>query len=286
MAQHLPEATLKKLRLLGRSLNLLARVSPALAGRITFRLFCSPRRKPMNEQDKDFLLAARQPAWQVNGTSVSTYCWQPTGAANGRSVLFLHGWESNSARWRNYVKALRKTGFTVWALDAPASGLSGGHTLNLLIFSGVVKKFLEEKGNVYAVVGHSLGAGAAIMSAALLGGPRPEKMILLAAFAETMRIIRDFSTIIGANETVIRQVELEIVRQGGVPISEYSVAQKITLLTDVRGLVLHDHDDDVAPVAEGRLLAERWGAEYLETQALGHRMQHGSVVRMVRDFLV
>jgi pimeloyl-ACP methyl ester carboxylesterase len=284
---HLPESTLKKLRRIGQGLNLMARVSPAVAGRITFRLFCSPRRKPMNEQDKDFLLAARQPVMEVNGIPVANFCWQPSGASNGRSVLFLHGWESNSARWRQYVKALRKVGFTIWALDAPASGLSGGRMLNLLIFSTVVKKFLEEKGDIYAVVGHSLGGGAAVLSTTLLGAPRPEKMVVLGTFAEAKRVIRDFGAIIGANETVLRQVDLEVARRGGMPIEEYSVVRHVAQLTDVQGLVLHDQDDDVAPVAEARLIAENWeGAQFIETTGLGHRMQHGSVVKAVRDFLV
>ncbi|MCA0238476.1 MAG: alpha/beta fold hydrolase [Bacteroidetes bacterium] len=283
--RHFSPSTLRKLRNLGRSLNALSRMSPAMAGRLTFRLFCSPRRKPMDVQDKNFLLAAQQPMWQAEGMPISTYRWEPTGEGNGRQVLFLHGWESNSARWRQYIKALRKKGFQVWAFDAPRSGLSGGDRLNVLLFSKVVKQFLEEKGHFYAVVGHSLGGGAAVMSAALLGGPRPEKMVLLAAFAETERVIRDFSGYIGANETVIQRVFHEIERQGGIPIHEYSVAQKITLLSDVQGLVMHDEHDDVAPVEEGRLLAERWGAAYIETQEHGHRMQHSSVVRAVRDFL-
>ncbi len=282
----LPEPTLKKLRRVGQALNLLARVSPALAGRTAFRLFCSPRRRPLPEHDNAFLTAARNGTLEVEGVPISTYRWQPSGAANGRNVLFLHGWESHSARWRNYVKALCKVGFSVDAFDAPASGLSGGRTLNLSIYSAAVKKHIEKNGVPYAIVGHSLGGGAAVMSTALFDAPRPEKMVLLAVFAETTRVLQDFGRIIGANETVLRYVDREIERLSGIPPAGYSVLEKVAMLTDVQGLVLHDHDDEVAPVAEGRLVAERWAATYVETAGFGHRMQHSSVVHAVRDFLI
>ncbi len=282
----LPELTLKKLRRVGRALNLLAHVSPQLAGSAAFRLFCSPRRQLMPAHDKAFLKAAYQGSIEIKDLSISTYAWQPTGAPNGRSVLFLHGWESHSARWRQYVKVFCKAGFSVQALDAPASGLSGGRMLNLLLFSTAVKKFIEKNGSPYAIVGHSLGGGAAVMSTTLFDAPRPEKMVLLGVFAETNRVIRDFGNIIGANETVLRQVDKEIERRSGIPVDAYSVAQKVTLLRDVQGMVLHDRDDAVAPVAEGRFVAEQWAATYLETEGFGHRMQHISVVHAVRDFLV
>lgn len=286
MAQQFTDATLKKLQRIGQALNLLERWSPALTGRATYRLFCSPRRKPMPEHDKKFLIEARQSVLEVKGVPVSTYEWLPKGESNGRKVLFLHGWESHSARWRQYVKLLCKSGFTVQALDAPASGLSGGRMLNLLLFSAAVKQFIEEKGSPYAIVGHSLGGGAAVLSAAIFDAPRPEKMVLMGVFAETKRVIRDFGGFIGANEKVLNQVEIEIERRGGLPIEAYSIAQKVALLKDVQGLVMHDCDDAVAPVAEGRLVAEQWNARYVETVGFGHRMQDKSVVQAVKDFLV
>lgn len=282
----IPESTLKNLRRIGQGLNMMARWSPQMAGRTAFRLFSSPRRRPLSEQDKDFLLAARQDTMLVNKIPVSNYLWQPSGAPNGRTVLLLHGWESHSARWRSYVQALRKAGFSVGALDAPASGFSGGKMLNLLVFSQVVKQYVEERGTPYAMIGHSLGGGAAVISTALMGAPRPEKMILLAVFAESKRIIGDFGRIIGANEKVLEYVDREVERRSGMPMDDFSVTRQVKLLTDVQGLVLHDRDDSVAPVAEGRLVAELWpGARYSETTGLGHRMQHASVVKMVKDFL-
>ncbi len=265
-------------------LNALATVSPALAGRMAFRIFCTPRRLPLRDKDREFLATAQHFDLQAEKLRIRGYTWL-SDKPDAPEILCLHGWESNSARWQKYVKALNKNGFTVHAFDAPASGNSAGKMLNVLLFSRVVKIFLETKGTPFAIVGHSLGGAAAVMSAAILKAPRPEKIVLLGVFAESVRVVRDFGKITGASEAVIASVEHEIERRSGMHISEYSVAKKAASLHDVEGLVLHDRDDDVAPVAEGRAIAESWNTRYLETEGLGHRMQDKTVVEAVIEFL-
>ena len=286
MPQQLPDAVLKKIRRVGKMLNALAAVSPALAGRVAFRIFCTPRRLPVRDDDQAFLSTAQAFDFQVdNKLRIQGYTWH-SERADAPEVLFLHGWESNSARWRRYVKELHAAGCTVHAFDAPASGRSEGRMLNVLLYSRVVKSFIAEKGAPYAIVAHSLGGAAAVMSAALLGAPRPEKMVLLGVFAESSRVIRDFVAITGVNEIVLEQIYREIERRSGMPIDEYSVARKAALLTDVQGFVLHDRGDDVAPVNEGRLVAELWNARYRETEGLGHRMQDEAIVQAVLEFIL
>lgn len=285
MPQQFHPAVLKKIRRVGKTLNALAAVSPTLAGRAAFRIFCSPRRLPVRPEDLEFLASARQFDFHAeNKLRIRGYTWQ-SGQPGAPEILFLHGWESNSARWRRYVTEVLEAGCTVHAFDAPASGHSDGKMLNVLLYSRVVKRFIAEKGVPYAIVAHSLGGAAAVMSAAMLGAPRPEKMILLGVFAESSRVIRDFSSILGVNDTVLQQVYREIERRSGIPIDEYSVAKKVKLLTDVQGFVLHDRNDEVAPVEEGRLVADLWQARYLETKGLGHRMQGQSVVQAVVSFI-
>ena len=149
--------------------------------------------------------------------------------------------------------------------------------LNVLLYSRVVKDFVAEKGAPYGMVGHSLGGAAAVMSAAILQTPRPAKMVLLGVFAESKRVIRDFGSIMGVNDTILQGIYRVIEQRSGVPIEDYSVAEKTRLLTDVEGFVLHDLNDEVAPVEEGREIARCWQARYLETQGLGHRMQDAEV---------
>ena len=276
MAHNIPESTLKKIRRVGKMLNALAAVSPTLAGRLAFRVFCTPRRLPVRDTDREFLSTAQHFDFHAEKLKIRGYTWQ-SDRPNAPVVLCLHGWESNSARWRKYVKSLHEEGFTIHAFDAPASGNSGGQMLNVLLYSRVVKRFVEEKGVPHSIVAHSLGGAAAVMSTTILGAARPKKMVLLGVFAESSRII--------VNDTVLNGVFREIERRSGLHISEYSVAKKAAILTDVQGFVLHDRDDDVAPVEEGRAIAESWKARYLETEGLGHRIQDKAVVQEVLKFI-
>jgi alpha-beta hydrolase superfamily lysophospholipase len=284
MAVH-SEDFLRKARLLGRALNALSVLSPALAGRLAFRVFCMPRRLPVREKDAAFLATAAQSDFETEeGLSIRTYRW-PAKQSSAPTVFLMHGWESNSARWRKYVKALHEAGFEVQALDAPASGYSDGRLLNVLLLSRVLKAFFSQKGAPHAVVAHSLGGAAAVMNIALLGAPRPKKMVLLGVFAESSRVIEDFANLLTINQKTRQAILLEIERRSKLPISEYSVAKKSALLHDVQGFVLHDRHDEVAPVEEGRAVARAWNARYLETEGLGHRMQDKSVIQAVVEFL-
>lgn len=285
MSQHHSEAFMLKIRRIGRMINLLGKVSPALAGRAAFRIFCTPRKQTLREDDRRFLESAQSEVVTLENIAIKTYTWQPTGQTGSKTVLFLHGWESNSGRWKKYIKELLVGGFSVMAFDAPAHGLSSGQFINLPLYSRVLKAFMHEKGVPYALVGHSLGGAAVVMSMAAFGAPRVQKAVVMGSFAESARVLRDFGALLGLDETVLAAVNREIIRQSGISIEAYSVEGKAALLTDVRGLVLHDRDDDVAPVEEGKAIAKAWRARLIETEGLGHRMQSQVLAEIVREFL-
>jgi pimeloyl-ACP methyl ester carboxylesterase len=285
MSNKLPASTLKKIRRVGKMLNALAAVSPSMAGRMAFRIFCTPQRPSLRDKDRDFLATATQQAsLRMEGLTMRTYVWD-SDQTDAPTVLFLHGWESNAARWYKYIQAAQAAGFRVMALDAPASGHSDGQILNVLLYSRTVKKMIADHGTPYAIVGHSLGGAAAVMSLTLLGANRPEKMAVLASFAESTRVLRDFAQILGANDAVLQALFRHIELRSGLPVEDYSVRKKAAKLSDVQGLVLHDLDDEVAPVSEGQAIAEAWGCRFVQTEGFGHRMQDKAVVQEVMRFL-
>lgn len=283
MEQQAAHPDLKWIKRIGKALNTLSIFAPGLAVRLFFRIVSTPRRQPIRDKDRKVMNSAEQSELQADGTKIHLYCWK--SAENAPRVLFLHGWESNSGRWAHYIKAVHKAGYEVWAMDAPASGQSGGKRLNLLYFSRALTAFVRDKGAPYAIVGHSLGGGAAVLSTALLGAARPQKMVLLGVFAESSRVIRDFGKVLGVNEKILSGMERLIERKSGYTLQEYSVANQVRYLHDVRGLVMHDLNDEIAPVSEGKLIADNWNAQFIETVGLGHRMQDKSVVEMVVEFI-
>jgi predicted alpha/beta hydrolase family esterase len=283
------EVFLKKARRVGSLLNALSYISPTLAGKLAFRLFCTPRTGRITEKDRPTLSSAKTSILEIEGHFIKIYTWQPlvsfsSSKKNIPSVLFVHGWESNAARWRKYIKAFREAGFQVTCLDAPAHGDSTGKMLNVPLYSRTLKGLMEKNGVPDVIVGHSIGGAAVVMSMAIFEAPRPEKAIVLGVFAESTRVIQDFGKFCNLRQVVLDRSNDHILKISGLPMTAYSVVKKAALLRDVSGFVLHDLNDAVAPVEEGREIAAAWGATYLETKGFGHRMQDKSVVKAVLEF--
>jgi predicted alpha/beta hydrolase family esterase len=291
MAQHKnpPEPNFKKARRAGSLLNALSYIAPTLAGKLAFKLFCTPRAGKIAEKDAHFLAEAKTSLFEIEDHFIKVYNWDPIislakEGTQAPSVLFVHGWESNSTRWHKYIKAFRKSGFRVTAFDAPAHGGSSGTLLNVPLYSRTLKGVMEKNGVPNVVVGHSIGGAAVVMSMAAFDAPRPEKAIILGTFAESTRVIQDFGKICGLRQLVLDRSNEHILKISGLPMTEYSVVKKAAQLHDVKGFVLHDLNDAVAPVEEGRKIAKAWEANYLETQGFGHRMQDKSVIEAVLAF--
>ncbi|HAD11134.1 MAG TPA: hypothetical protein DCF33_01725 [Saprospirales bacterium] len=284
MPANIPESVLKKYRRVGALLNALASVSPSLSGRLAFKIFCTPKSLPVREKDRAFLQTAKHETFYLDGKALRSYHWQHPNP-EAPVLLFLHGWESNAARWHKFIKAALAEGYAVAAFDAPASGYSEGKMLNALLYSKTLRQFYTHYGTPFGIVAHSLGGAAAIFGIALLEIPKPEKLVLLASFSDSTRVIQDFAQILGVNEKVINSMYKHIEKRSGFHIDAFSVRRQVSTLQQVKGLVIHDLYDDIAPVSEGREIAENWASEYLETEGLGHKMQDKSVVRHVMQFL-
>jgi pimeloyl-ACP methyl ester carboxylesterase len=285
MTEHIPEHILQQARQLGRQLNQQARHDPEGAGRAAFRLFCTPRSPDTRSGHERFLTSAARRMVELEGLPICVYDW-PAAQSDARRVLLLHGWESHSGRWYGLVPALRAAGFAVSALDAPGHGKSGGDWLNLQLYSRTVRAYCEQVETPYAMVGHSLGGAAVAVSMGLFGAPAVEKAVVLGAFAESHRVLVDFGGILGLEPPILEAVWREVERSSGHPIEAYSAVKTAAMLKGrVEALVLHDYDDVVSPVEEGRAIAEAWGARYIETRGLGHSMQGKEVQEAIVRFL-
>lgn len=253
---------------------------------MAFRLFSTPRRIPLRKGDLAFFAEGKQHKIQVRHHYLMVYEWVPaTWSPAGKTVLLLHGWDSSSARWRKLTRTLLKSGYRVLAMDAPGSGQSSGKRLNLGIFSKAVRRVEEAFGLPYARIGHSLGGAASIMSSAFYGAETPQKIVLLGVFAESTRVIHGFAGMMGLEPNIFGLVNEEVLRKTGRTLEEFSVRSRVSEFTHVRGLVIHDVQDSVAPVEEGRQVAQAWNAEYHETDGFGHSLQHKSVNERILHFL-
>ncbi len=100
----------------------------------------------------------------VDGQLLHYYHLSPNGAKKG-TVVFLHGWGSNSTLWFASTTPLVDEGFELYYLDLPGFGKSQGpkSAFHLQNYADIVEHFiLKEMIQKPFLIGHSFGGKTAI----------------------------------------------------------------------------------------------------------------------------
>ena len=268
---------------IGKGINLIAKLSPSLAQKISFKLFTSPRPRKPKAEEIDFLKTASRQAITHNNLKIQAYIW----GKSDKKVLFSHGWESNAGRWRSFIPGLVEAGYQVIAFDAPGHGASEGKQLHLVIFMDAIQAMFKEFGSFEALVGHSMGAGASVMSLATQQLPHPKKMVVLGSFAEVREVYNNYATMLGLTPKLETEFNKTIKRLSGYDVPYFSVAQKAGQLHDnTLGLIIHDKQDKTIAIQEARNIAQGWpSAKYIETDGAGHSLQNDMIFTEVVSFI-
>jgi pimeloyl-ACP methyl ester carboxylesterase len=264
----------------GASINALGILFPEKAAKKAFDLFCKPRIGALRERDLDFLSSADWVDLECDGEKIQCYEWK----GNGEKVLLLHGWESNSARWKNLVKSLQKADFHVIAMDAPAHGGTGSTYFHALRYAQFIEKVIDffQPQNL---VGHSVGGYAMIY---FLSHQKNniQKAVAIGSPSDLDLIFKSYAQMLGYSDRVVKALYAFFEKHFGKKV-EYFKIHDFAKQLKVKGLVIHDEDDKVCKFSEGKLIAENWeNAIFYPTQDLGHSCQNRKVYHKVRDFLL
>src|SRR5690606_5541713 len=128
--------------LYGRYYNVYSLIAPKSAAHSAFHLFSKVRKGRVLPQQAEYLEAAKMGVEKVSGHEIQTYRWP----GKGPTVLLVHGWESNTFRWRNLINKLRGADFDIIAFDAPAHGHSSGVHLNAPLYEEAVRHMVGKYG--------------------------------------------------------------------------------------------------------------------------------------------
>lgn len=257
VSQLLPDSALKAAFSLG------ARLSPGIAGRLGWALFCTPftASKPTPFQGQQL---AKAKTWTEDfvGRELKVYQWGDSGPV----VMMVHGWGGRAHVFGQFVPELLARGMTVVSFDGPAHNGRGGRT-NILEYSAAVQKIARSVGPVKGLVGHSFGAMTAaytvgnlldLEAVALIGAPDSLDFVLRRAQEEMTVPAPVMDYIYGKVESL-----------SGRPVSGH--ATSLYLEDHALPLMLvHDEDDKEIPIAQARAMAERLGAQFVGTSGLGH----------------
>jgi esterase/lipase len=266
---------------IGLNINLMSFLFPEKAIQMAHGYFSEPRKgKFTKETLPKTLQSARLETFPHNEDVIQTYIWE----GNETLILLIHGWESNSSRWKKLLPYLKKSGSTIVAIDGPAQGLSSGREFTVPKYAEfmdiVVKKYQPNY-----IIGHSMGGKTSLYYQYKYQNPNVQKMVILGAPSDFAIILNNFTTLLSLNTKMTKALAKKytnILNQNLEDFSGATFASKIT----AKGFLAHDIEDKVVLFKEGKKIAESWqDAQFIETKGLGHKLHDDDLYQKVYAFL-
>lgn len=267
-------------KLVGNYINMLSYVSKPYAADKAMYLFTKPRAGKISEEQSDFLHTAYQEELNYENHHIMTYRW----LGIKQTILLTHGWESNSARWKKLIIALKEKGFNVVALDAPAHGRSGSSVFNAILYAEfinvVAKRFSPD-----IIIGHSVGGMASAYFQHKYQFTQLKKIILLGSPSEFQDVFKRYTDMLGYNQRMVSQLQHTILDRYGSPADTFSTAKFLTNITS-EGLIIHDEDDRIIPYNDALLIKNSFkNSRLITTKGLGHSLMDATVAEHIYAFI-
>ena len=267
-------------KLIGTTYNATAVFHPRLAADWAFLTFCRIRNRGVRPDQVDFLKSAKSVTRKIVNLDIQEYQWE----GPGDTVLLVHGWESNAARWRNLISMLIEADFNVIAFDAPGHGRSSGKFLNVVLYGECLEALLQIHNPVH-LVGHSVGGMTILFNEFKRPNPNVEQIVTTGAPSEFYEIMEEYQVVLGLNDRMMRAFDRLVQDKFGYTIREFSTI-KFAASNKKKGLLIHDKRDRVAPYHGSVNVHKAWrGSRLISTEGYGHSLHQEDVNTAILDFL-
>jgi len=267
---------------MGFYFNFLSFVNPKKLKKEGFELFCNPFARKVKPHQLKFLQKGMSDVLDFEGYKIQTYKW---GSGN-KHILLIHGWASHSFRWKNYIEHLVNNDFTVYALDAPAHGLSSGKSIHVVLYSKVINAFLEIHSEIKSIVSHSIGGFATTYFLDQYKEHTIEKVVIMGAPGEASDFFDFYKETLGLTTKSLNLIIDEFYNQLGKLPSYFSSA-KFAESIMVPALIVHDKNDLATNYHYSIRLNKHWkNSELILTEGLGHDLKSKELVKQVTEFVL
>lgn len=265
---------------IGNALNATSLISSRYATKKALNLFASPRKGRYSEDQSKIVSSALLEELSYDGLNIATYRWH----GKGKTVLLVHGWESNASRWNYLLSDLKKQGYNIIALDAPAHGHSDGKQFNAILYSEFIN-VVAQKFQPEVIIGHSVGGMASIFFMHNHHLDSVKKLVLLGAPAHFTGVFARYKSMMGYNRRISNGLDKIVLERFGKPVDYFSAAN-FTKSIKAKGLLIHDKMDRIIPFEDALLFANRYkNAELIETKGFGHGLKDASLTPKIIGFI-
>ncbi len=227
----------------------------AAAPRMFKRAWRPPQRE-VHQSPTDFGLPEEQ-VWLTNARGMRLHGWFVSADGRAPAVVVLHGWGGNAAHMLELAPAAYDAGFHALFLDVRNHGLSEHDDhVSMLRFAedlGTAVEYLRDRQDVtdVAVIGHSVGAAAAIYYASYHDDV--SAVVAVASFAHPGELMdENLHLPRPVRWAVLRAIETMI----GKRFDDIAPRSRIGHVK-VPVLLVHGAKDDVVPIGDSYELQDR-----------------------------
>ena len=267
-------------KIIGAILNSIGIFNSKLASRLALLVFSKPRKGKLSTNAHLFLDTAIKSTMYYLDLNIQIYQWK----GPKETILLVHGWESNSSRWRNKIEKFHKEGYNIIAIDAPAHGGSGSDSFDAILYSEFIN-VVSQKFKPTVFIGHSVGAMSIIFFLHKKTYSDSNKIVLLGAPSTFTGIIERYKKMMGYSKKVGNGIDRYIKLTFGYPASYYSTANFIKNI-DSHGLIFHDKRDPIIPYKDAIEIDLQFkNARLIPTKGLGHALKDNYISDEIIKFL-
>jgi len=267
-------------KMIGLKLNSLYLIKPQKAIQKAYELFSSPRKGSIKPEQHDFLNAAKSTQILVKDLKLQTYHWK----GDGDTLILVHGWDSNTHRWKALIEDLQAEDYNIIAFDAPAHGNSEGQRLSVPLYSECLNHLIELYQPKF-LVGHSMGGMTLVYNQYLNHSNFVDKMVLLGSPSEMKHIMADYKRILNLNTKFMADLDAFFKTKFGYYFNEFSIAEFAKAVKQ-NVLVIHDRYDKIAPISAANSIAQ--SLEHVElfiTEGAGHSLYKTEIRQKIISYL-
>lgn len=214
----------------------------------------------------------------------------------GPNVLMAHGWGSRASHMALIARYISNNGFRVVVFDGPAHGNSKKTDCkdmsNMFEFGRAISCVAKNIGDIYAVIGHSLGAMASaftISGTGLLSEYKffAEKLVLISSPITVVQVFENYSR--KRNElNLLPELAFSLETAYNFKASEYNLLFALQNLNS-KVMLIHDEQDEEVPIDDALSLKNKYEKILLKlTNGYGHQkiLVNREMLNPIKDFLM
>ena len=253
--------------------------------------FCTPPEYEETDFDKKAFAKAAKLNIEFENRILKAY-----SIGTGPNVLMAHGWGSRASHLVLIARYIANNGFRVVIFDGPAHGKSkktdDKDMSNMFEYGRAISCVAKNIGNIYAVVGHSLGAITMALTISGIGQLAEykfyaEKLVLISSPISVSRVLENYSR--NRDEiNLLPELTYGLENAFSFKVSEYNLFSTLQYISS-KIMIIHDEEDDEIPVSDVLLLKKKYNKILLKlTKGFGHHkiLVNREMLNSIKEFLI